>query len=216
MTDNAKLKLPAFQVKRFQELVKTGGITETIFQAFLDQNDAWKGRILPIDRTQPFDLVNFYSDNHHFKIWRGDIGCGGYFGEERQSKRALVLTEVDFCRVFFESFSFDSETEYYQEKFEEGIERHKNSGPILADAQIGWTLLKEPRYKTLEHLYKKYKVKKFVLLGTILGWQDWNHPTSYEPEVLIISRNRSDWWERDITGPYSVMKRKIPALVIPE
>jgi hypothetical protein len=212
MAKSVKLKLPDSQMRRFTALVETGAINEAIIQPFLDRNDVWEDRMLSIDRSLPFDPAKLYHKPRHFEIWRGAVTDRGFSGIKRLDKRAYALKKVDFCRVYFEYIP-------QRGNFEEGMAFFKNKGCILADAGIGWMLLQEDQNRTLEHLYKKFKVRHIYLLGTIWNLEDCSYKGLWEPRVLELARNENNMfnterkWVSFDTNPLS-MRSYDPVLVV--
>lgn len=109
---------------------------------------------LVVDRSRSFDPVKF-------------IGKGWSIVEE--DERALVLIEIDFSKVRFESGLREGESTIIGEQ---KLERIKAMPEIRLDAKIGQALYEEKGQPTLRFIYEYYGVSWFELAGTVLRLSD--------------------------------------------
>lgn len=125
-----------------------------------------------IDRTKAFDPVAF-------------IGTDGDIVE--QDERALMLTEIDFSKVRFESGLQDGETAIIGEV---KLERLKALPEIRLDARIGQALHEEKGQTTLRWLYDTYSIAWLELAGTVLRDSDGDR------YFLYLGRSGGGKWYR--------------------
>lgn len=129
----------------------------------LRKENTWIGHFFAIDRIKPFNPSEFIG--HGWAIWKGHAKSNGMKGREEQDQRSLVLSEIDFDKVSFETCLKSGETHITGE---EKLKHHAKAGHILPDVQIGKDLFEEEGQKTLEYLYKEKGITWFELLGTVL------------------------------------------------
>jgi len=112
------------------------------------------GHILVIDRSVPFNPVNF-------------IGSGWSVIDGEENKASLALTEIDFEKVSFETCLKSGEKCITGE---EKLVRHAKAGHVLLDAKIFQKLYEEEDQKTLEYLYREKSITWFEFPGTVLRY----------------------------------------------
>ena len=115
-----------------------------------------KPRILPIDRSQPFDPVKF-------------LGQGWTIEEE--DERSLVLTQLDLTEVRLEQMLKKGETSI---KGEEKLRRLKEVGHIRLDAKIFQALWENQAF-----IPESWKGRAVYFDGTILRNPDGNRCVLY-------------------------------------
>ena len=124
-------------------------------------------KVLTIPRTNPFDPPTFVGEG--FSIWRGPADGLGLTGQEAQDARALLLTEVDFTKVTFETALRNGES---QITGEEKLSRLIASGVIRLDAGVSLALWndyeKNKAGSMLEWLRKEKGITYLDFFGTIL------------------------------------------------
>ena len=106
---------------------------------------------LVIDRTKPFNPEKFMG------------GLGWTMGE--QDERALLLTEIDFSKVRFESGLKEGESTITGV---EKLERLTQGGLIRPDANTGQALYEEKGQATLRFLYDTFGISWMELAGSVL------------------------------------------------
>lgn len=131
------------------------------------------GHILVVDRTDPFNPAKF-------------IGSSWSNIEAEENKASLVLTEIDFDKVSFET-CLKSSGKYITG--EEKLKHHARAGHVLADAKIGQTLYEEECQKTLEYLYKEKGITWFELPGTVLL----HGPSGYRYALYLFRCDDGQW-----------------------
>jgi len=146
LRDDLEQKIAGENGKEWFEELKRFVRKETVWV----KNPDTDSHILTIDRTTPFNPVAFLGEG--WKI-------------EEQDKRSLLVTEIDFSKVTFETCLNPVEGWITGEG---KLLRHARAGHILSDAKIGQDLYEEEGQKTLEYLYKEKGVTWFELLGTVL------------------------------------------------
>ncbi|MEK7479869.1 MAG: hypothetical protein AAB665_01120 [Patescibacteria group bacterium] len=122
--------------------------------------------VLVIDRSKPFDPTRFLGTGS--SIWRGSADGKGLEGEEDQDPRSVVLTELDFSNVAFDSFLKEGEPTIVGE---EKLVRMKASPRIRYDAGAGVALLDEKGQATLRFLYDTYGIT-WMEFATVLRYSD--------------------------------------------
>lgn len=105
---------------------------------------------LVIDRSKPFDPMKF-------------IGEGWSIVEE--DERSLMLTQIDFTKVRFDSGLKEGESRITGE---EKLKRLKKKSEIRLDAEIGQALYEEKGQTTLRFIHEHYGISWFELAGTVL------------------------------------------------
>ena len=124
-------------------------------------------KVLTIDRTTLFDPSAFIGKGH--SIWRGPLEGDGLLGEEEQDARSLLLTEVDFTKVTFETALRDGDPVITGE---EKLKRLVASGVIRLDDGIFLALWndyqKNKAESVLESLRKEKRFTYLDFFGTIL------------------------------------------------
>ncbi len=97
--------------------------------------------ILKIDRSIPFNPAMFIGKG--WSIWRGHAYGNGHGGDEQQSKKSLVLSEVDITKIKLKT-CLDQPTHQKCMNGEEFLRRLKRGARLLLDAKVGQTLLENP------------------------------------------------------------------------
>lgn len=92
-------------------------------------------KIVPIDRTKPFNPAEFIGAG--WTIWKGPKDGNGLSGDEEQDERSLALTEVDLTAVQFKTMLEGRETSV---KGETKLEHLKKAGNVRLDAKVFQTL----------------------------------------------------------------------------
>ena len=135
---NTALEIPGwyveFQAAVLRQLPRPGQIDQFTAEGWTDNQKSLKKnlseclvpppvkKIIKIDRSKPFDLKIFLSEN----CW----------SVEQEDSRALALTEFDLMKVQFKDMLNDSEPVDGEEK----QERLKKAGYICLDAKVFQTL----------------------------------------------------------------------------
>ncbi|OGM97901.1 MAG: hypothetical protein A2735_02990 [Candidatus Yanofskybacteria bacterium RIFCSPHIGHO2_01_FULL_41_21] len=86
-------------------------------------------RIIPIDRSKPFNPAEFIGAG--WTIWRGPADGDGLSGDEEQDLRSLALAQIDLSAIVLKSTLKPGETAVGGE---EKLKRLKVSGEIRLDA----------------------------------------------------------------------------------
>ncbi|MFA5830208.1 MAG: hypothetical protein WC878_00080 [Candidatus Paceibacterota bacterium] len=141
------------QMKEFWRLVDDGIINRAVLQALIENHAEQDGRVLIIDRSVPFNPA-FMGDG--WKI-------------EEQDKLSVILAEIDFNKVSFETCLKEGESCITGEK---KLKRHAKAKHVCADAKIGQTLYEEEGQKTLDRIYREKGITWLELLGTTLRSPD--------------------------------------------
>ncbi len=92
-------------------------------------------RIIPIDRSKPFNPAEFIGAD--WTIWRGPADGDGLSGDEEQDFRSLALAQIDLSAILLKSMLKTGETVVGGE---EKLNRLKASGEIRLDAGAFKTL----------------------------------------------------------------------------
>jgi hypothetical protein len=154
-------------VEQIAELLaqeKAGRIKRRHFQMFLENPGSVFGSIISIDRSRPFNPVEF-------------IGEGWSIVEE--DERSLALTKVDISNIRLETMLKDGET---QVKGEDKLLRLKASGHIRLDAKVFLAL-----WENKEHIPESWGSRFVYFDGTVLrGLRDGR-------DVLYLYRDGSGW-----------------------
>jgi hypothetical protein len=94
-------------------------------------------KVVPIDRSKPFDPVKFKGLGESWTIWCGPANEDGLKGEEEQDSHSLALTEIDLTKIRFETCLMGTEEKL---KGEAKLDRLKKLGHIRLDAKVFQTL----------------------------------------------------------------------------
>jgi hypothetical protein len=144
--------------------------------------------LLRIDRSSKFSAKKcFWRKSGHydlgwchedvspqsFGIWRGPADGDGRKGREEQDSRSLKITTLETDSLSIDNFLTPSTEvkELYRIEPEDLLREMRATGRILADAQIGLTLLSEPEHKTLERIYSETKISWIYFFGTVVRHQ---------------------------------------------
>jgi hypothetical protein len=168
--------ITASQMKEFWRLVDVGALNRAVLQELIEKHKEQPPRVLVVDRTTPFIPAIYYGRG--WKI-------------EEQDNRALLMKEIDFKKVSFETCINVGERPITGE---EKLKRHVEAGHVCADAGIGRALCEEEGQKTLEYLREKRDIRDFELFGTIFL-----DPQGYRCVMRVYQRSQMghSFWGMD-------------------
>lgn len=127
-------------------------------------------------KTGRYDLGWCYEDvpPQSFGIWRGDRMGDGKHGLEEQDKRSLKITSIETDSLTIDGNFMTPSTkvkELYRIEPEDLMDEMKETGRILADAQIALALLSEPEHVTLERVFQETRISWIYFFGTVIRHQ---------------------------------------------
>jgi len=163
-----------FESARLQERVVRDPVRAAEqFVAFLNngaQLIIGEPKIIPIDRSQPFDSAAFKGLGGGWTIWRGPKDGDGLTGEEEQDSRALAITELDLSKIRFETGLEGKETSV---KGETKLARLKKANYVRLDAKVFQTLWENQHLIPLQWKEKTNGNTTYIFFdGTVLRSPD--------------------------------------------
>jgi len=198
-----------FESARLQERVVRDPVRAAEqFVAFLNngaQLIIGEPKIIPIDRSQPFDSAAFKGLGGGWTIWRGPKDGDGLTGEEEQDSRALAITELDLSKIRFETGLEGKETSV---KGETKLARLKKANYVRLDAKVFQTLWENQHLIPLQWKEKTNGNTTYIFFdGTVL-----RGPYGYRYVLCLYWHD--DAWSWDARWLGHVWRASVPSAVL--